>query len=597
MAGDEDIPSTFKPLPNSSSNSAKDRLAQVSGHISPTPNTPKRRRRKGSEEDLPADYSDILGQIATLRKIAATPDPDNRGYVRQKQAGKLWVRERVEQLLDPGSFQEVGSVSGTVTWKKLGPVKEEPVEYVPSNNVQGFGKLRGRKIVFTADDFSIRAGHADGALMDKTVYMEKLSIALQIPIIKLVDGSSGGGSVTTIRKTGFSYVPPLPSFTQVVQQLNMGIPNLGAVLGPAIGLGAARVVACHFSVMAADIGSLFNAGPNVVKNATFEEGLSFTDLGGPSMHCTNGTIDNLAPDEAGCFEQMRTVLSYLPDSGTKLPPVVECTDPINRTSESLRSIVPRARNRMYNPRKIITEVVDAGSFFEIGALWGTTAIVGLARFGGRPVGIVSLNCEVNAGALDALGSQKVTRMLKFLDVFNIPLIQFVDVPGYAIGTVAERTATMRHGVTLATTYYSTTMPIFSILTRRVYGVAGGIMLDCRDPRMRVAWPSGMWGSLPLEGGIEVGHSFELKEIERKEGPEAREKRYKELEDDYRRLMNPVRTANHFGVEEIIDPAVTRRVCVEWVSHVYESLLPERVMERTCMQVSEWFNRFKDSPEI
>ncbi|KAF1966585.1 ClpP/crotonase [Bimuria novae-zelandiae CBS 107.79] len=569
-----------------SSSTAKDRLAQVSSHIAS--NTQKKRRRRRVESDWPADYSDVLSQIATLRKIAATPDPNNRGYVRQKQAGKLWVRERVEQLLDPESFQEVGSVSGTVKWKQLGGVKEEPEDYVPSNNVQGFGKLRGRKIVFTADDFSIRAGHADGALMEKTIYMEKLAIALQLPIVKLVDGSSGGGSVTTIRTSGFSYIPPLPSFAQVVQQLNMGIPNLGAVVGPAIGLGAARVVACHFSVMASDVGSLFNAGPNVVKNSTFEEGLSFTDLGGPAMHCTNGTIDNLAPDEAGCFEQIRTVLSYLPDAGTKLPPTVQCSDPIDRMSESLRSIVPRARNRMYNPRKIITEVVDQGSFFEIGALWGTTSIVGLARLNGRPVGIVSLNCEVNAGALDALGSQKVTRMLKFLDVFNIPLLQFVDIPGYAIGTAAERTATMRHGVALATTYYSTTMPIFSVIVRRVYGVAGGVMLDCRDPRMRVAWPSGVWGSLPLEGGIEVGHSFELKEIEKKEGREKRNQRYKELEDEYRRLMNPVRTANHFGVEEIIDPAYTRRVCCEWVTHVYESLLPERIMERVAGKLKPSF---------
>jgi acetyl-CoA carboxylase carboxyltransferase component len=409
--------------------------------------------------------------------------------------------------------------------------------------------------------------------------MEKLAIALKLPIVKLVDGSSGGGSVTTIRSTGYSYVPPLPSFTQVVEQLNLGIPNLGAVLGPAIGLGAARVVACHFSVMAADIGSLFNAGPNVVKNATFEEDLSVTDLGGPAVHCTNGTIDNLAPDEAGCFEQIRTILSYLPDSGTKTPPTIECDDPADRMSEALRSIVPRAKNRMYNPRKIITEVVDQGSFFEIGALWGTTAIVGLARFSGRPIGIVSLNCEVKAGALDAVGSQKITRMLKFLDVFNLPLVQFVDIPGYATGTAAERAATMRHGVTLATTYYSTTMPIFSIIVRRVFGVAGGIMLDCRDPRMRVAWPSGTWGSLPLEGGIVVGHSHELREIEKHHGKEKRDERYKELENEYKRLMNPVRTANHFGIEEIIDPAYTRRICCEWVDHVYESLMPERIMER------------------
>jgi acetyl-CoA carboxylase carboxyltransferase component len=218
---------------------------------------------------------------------------------------------------------------------------------------------------------------------------------------------------------------------------------------------------------------------------------------------------------------------------------------------------------MYDARKIITTVVDVDSWFEIGALWGTTAIVGLARLAGRPVGIVSLNCEVNAGALDAAGSQKITRHLKFCDVFNIPVVQFVDVPGYAIGTIAERTATMRHGVALATTYFSTTMPVFSVVTRRVYGVAGGIMLDCRDPRMRVAWPSGEWGSLPLDGGIEVGHAAELKALP----PEQRAARYKELEAEYTRLMNPVRTANAFGVEEIIDPAVTRQVVAEWAKHV------------------------------
>lgn len=424
--------------------------------------------------------------------------------------------------------------------------------------------------------------------MNGQIYMEKLAIALKLPIIKLVDGSSGGGSVTTIRTTGFSYIPPLPSFTQVVQQLNLGIPNLGAIVGPAIGLGAARVVACHFSVMAADIGSLFNAGPSVVANATFEEGLSFTDLGGPAVHCTNGTIDNLAPDEAGCFEQLRTVLSYLPNIGTQIPPTIPSTDPHERPCENLRTIIPRAKNRMYNPRTIITSVVDTSSFFEIGALWGTTAIVGLARLAGKPIGIVSLNCEVNAGALDALGSQKITRMLRFLDIFNIPLLQFVDIPGYAIGTVAERSATMRHGISLAGAYYSTTMPIFSVVVRRVYGVAGGVMLDCREPRMRVAWPSGAWGSLPLEGGIEVAHAFELKEMERKEGKQKREQRYKELQEEYERLMNPVRTANAFGVEEIIDPALTRGVCVQWVELVYERLLPERVAERVAGRLVPMF---------
>ena len=575
----------------SETSNAKERIAQVSGHLDNSTQTPRkdRKRRKASgTSELPADYSDVLGQLRTLRTIAATPDPSRTGYVRQKQAGKLWVRERVEQLLDPGSFTEVGSVSGDVKWKQLGGSKEEPEGFVPSNNVQGFGKLRGRDILFTADDFSLRAGHADGAIGAKTVYMEKLAIAMRLPMIKLVDGSSGGGSVSTIKTTGFSYIPPLESFSHVIKQLNLGIPNLGAVLGPAIGLGAARVVSCHFSVMAGDVGSLFNAGPKVVAGATFEEGLTLTDLGGPGMHCTNGTIDNLAASESECFDQLRTILSYLPNSGTQIPPTIPCTDPSDRLCPDLRTVIPRKRERMYDPRKIILSVVDSSSFFEIGSLWGRTVIVGLARMSGKPVGIVSNNCETGAGALDAAGSQKLTRHLKFLDIFNIPLLQFVDVPGYAVGTVAERTATMRWGVELAKTYYTTTMPIFSVVTRRVYGVAGGVMLDCRDPRMRVAWPSGEWGSLPLEGGIDAGHAAELKKVEKERGMDARKERYRELETEYRRLMNPVRTANAFGVEEIIDPARTRGLVCKWVGHVYEQLLPQRVVERTTGQLKPVF---------
>jgi acetyl-CoA carboxylase carboxyltransferase component len=302
-------------------------------------------------------------------------------------------------------------------------------------------------------------------------------------------------------------------------------------------------------------------------------------LGGPAMHCTNGTIDNYAATEAEAFEQIRTVLGYLPNHGTYVPPVVTCDDPFDRVSPELRSIVPRRRERMYDPRKIISTVTDEGSWFEVGALWGRTAIIGLARLGGRPVGIIANNAEVATGALDAAGSQKITRHLKFCDVFNLPVLQFVDVPGYAIGTVAERTATMRWGVELAKAYYSTTMPMFHVIVRKVYGVAGGIMVDCREPRLRVAWPSGEWGSLPLDGGIEVGHSAELRQIEKESGPEARKARLDELDTMYKRLMNPVRTANHFSIEELIDPARTREVVTEWCKMVYEAELPERVIKR------------------
>lgn len=572
---------------------ATERIAQVNDHLSQPnstqqqqqqqlqPNTARRRRKQKKNDALPADWSDVLGQLSTLRTLAATPDTSRTGYIRQKQAGKLWVRERVEQLFDAGSVREVGSAAGSVEWKQLDALREEPAAFTPSNNVQGFGALRGREVVFTADDFSLRAGHADGAIWAKTMYLEKLAVALKLPIVKLVDGSSGGGSVSTIRSEGFSYVPPFHGMDAIMAQLNGGIPNLGAVLGPAIGLGAARVVSCHFSVMAADVGSLFNAGPKVVAGATFEEDLSLSDLGGPGVHCTNGTIDNLAADEMGAFEQLRTVLGYLPNCGTRVPPVGEAQDPVDRRCEDLRSIIPRRRERMYDSRRLISGVVDEGSFFEIGALWGRTAIVGLARLGGKPIGIIANNAEVLSGALDAAGSQKILRHLKFCDVFNLPVVQFVDVPGYAIGTVAEKQATMRWGVELTKTYYTTTVPIFSVIVRKAYGVAGSLMLDARDPHMRVGWPSGEWGSLPLDGGIDVGHSAELRKIEKEQGVDARKARYKELDEEYRRLMNPVRTANHFNIEEIIDPADTRALVERWARHMYENDLPERVALRLC----------------
>lgn len=632
---------------DNSTRRAKDRLDQVSSHLKGATTSPKppgsRRRNKSKDDALPADYSDILSQLSRLRTIASTPPTSTRGYQRQKQAGKLWVRERVDQLLDPGSLQEVGSVTGTVDWRPKLPqaasnedgkdgndewgkgewdgVSEEIRGFVPSNSVQGFGKLNKRRVVFTADDYSIRAGHADGAMMSKTIYMENLSLSLKLPMIKLVDGSSGGGSVTTIATQGFSYIPPLPSIDIAIKAINAGIPNLGAVLGPAIGLGAARVTMCHFSVMTATVSSLFNAGPAVVAGATFEEGLTPKELGGPDMHARNGTIDNLAADESAAFEQLRTVLAYLPNCGsTGLAPALPVTDPPSRRSEALRSVIPRRKARSYSPHKIIETVVDSGSFFEIGGLWGTTVIVGLARLAGRPVGVVANNPNTNSGALDAAGSQKLTRHIKFCDVFNLPLLQFVDVPGYAVGTVAERSATMRHGVALAMAYYTSTMPVFSVVVRRVYGVAGGVMLDCREPRMRVAWPSGDWGSLPLDGGIEVGHSADLKaaqtkaeqqarteaeaaeeagaeaeadgrSVEQKSqeaGAQAKQELYEKLRKNYTRLMNPVRTANAFGVEEIIDPAVTRPLVCQWVEHVYGELLPVRVQERIAGKIHPQF---------
>jgi acetyl-CoA carboxylase carboxyltransferase component len=582
------------------SNKAASRLSQLSSHLKPSTPKIQRRRKSRPKNELPSDYSDLMAQLTTMKSITSSP-LNSKGHTRQRASGKLLARERISQFLLPDSFREVGAVSGTTSWKLSlsNPLSEDITDFVPSNNPQGFGLVtclmskQGRRVYITADDFAIRAGHADGSSHLKTLYGEETALKLKIPVVKFVDGSSGGGSVTTIKTQGWSYLPPLTSFPAVMKQINAGIPNLGAVLGPAIGLGAARVTSCHFSVMAGDVGSLFNAGPDVVAEATFEEGLTLQDLGGPEVHCRNGTIDNLAPNEAAAFEQIKTVLGYLPDCGDlQHPPVLASDwsgDHADREAISLRTIIPRKKGRMYNPYTIITSTVDTSSWFEIGALWGTTAITGLARLNGHPIGIISNNCESpTGGALDPSGSQKITRMLKFCDVFNLPIVQFVDIPGYAIGTAAERAATMKWGVELAKAYYTTTIPIFSVVTRRCYGIAGGVMIDSRSPRSLVAWPSGEWGSLPLEGGIKVAHRAELTAIAKAQGTQAMEEKYQELDQEYRRLMNPVRAANAFGVEQIIDPKDTRSVLCDWVKDMYGLVMVERLDDRKARRIVPTF---------
>jgi acetyl-CoA carboxylase carboxyltransferase component len=480
----------------------KTQLDRTSGTAptSTTTNKPKRQSRLTST--LPADWSDVLDELAKVRALAATPRITSTGYQRHKAAGKLWVRERINLLLDTDSFQEVGSLAGTTKWipalsaadlaqnpnaSALERKRHVVGEFTPSNNVQGFGRIGGRPVLLTADDFTIRAGHADGALMPKTIYMDKLSVHLKLPMVKLVDGASGGGSITTYKSEGGSYLPKLELLYWLVKELDMGIPQVAAVVGPAVGLGAARAAVSHFSVIAGDIGSLFNAGPKIVEGATFEEDLSFDDLGGPAIHCSNGTIDNVAKDEKGCYEQIAAFLSYLPNHGGVLPPVRDAEDDPYRSCPELRTVIPRRRTRAYQVRDIILLLVDKDSFFEIGPHWGRTIVVGLARMGGCPVGIVADDAMVNSGALDSAGSQKLMKHLKLCDVFGLPVVQLIDIPGFAVGTSAEKSGMMKWGTELFKVYHTTTVPVFSCIVRRCFGIGGVILADSRDPAPRVAW--------------------------------------------------------------------------------------------------------------
>ncbi|TFK28521.1 propionyl-CoA carboxylase [Coprinopsis marcescibilis] len=515
-----------------------------------------------------------VAQIRAQQQLVQSPNLKDPGYIRQKANKKLWVRERISALVDNESFVEVGSITGKpVLDQKTG----ELVSFVPANSVTGWGKLNGRKVFITADDFSVRGGHADGGIMNKPIYGETLARRARVPLIRLLDGSSGGGSVAMYLQMGATYIPNMSILSRSIEALSI-IPVCSALLGPVVGLASAKAAIGHFSVMVKGLSQLFAAGPPVVKQATFED-LSKEELGGWEIHAKNGTVDNVAVSEEDAFLQIRSFLCYLPSSVLSLPPVLPSTDPVDRRDEELISIIPRRRARPYDIRRVVHLIVDMSenaesTFFEIGGYWGCSIVTGFARLSGRPVGVLSSDCMVNGGAIDSLGAQKTTKFMNLCNHFGLPILNLVDQPGFAIGSLAERMATIRHGAAAMVAMYHGTVPIYTVIVRRTFGVAGCAFSDPEDGRgARVAWPSGDWGSLPLEGGVEAAYK---RQLDAAGSPEARDKLMEELLSKFEDVRSPLKTAHQFGVEEIIDPRDTRPLACEWVTHVYENILPSLV---------------------
>ncbi|KAG6897309.1 hypothetical protein C0992_002611 [Termitomyces sp. T32_za158] len=516
--------------------------------------------RDDVNEKVNESWAHALSQLEEQKQIIRKPNLQDPGYIRQKANNKLWVRERLTALLDKNSFSELGSVTGKPIYDNVGVLK---------NAIIGFGCINGRRVFVTADDFSVRGGHADGGIQMKAPYGELLARKWQVPLIRLLDGSSGGGSVATYLTIGATYIPGMAGLGKSMDAMAV-VPVASALLGPVVGLGAAKAVLGHFSNVGhcQSIMQLFAAGPPVVKQATFED-LSKEALGGWEIHAQNGTVDNVAESEQDAFDQVATFLSYLPSSIFELPPVIQSADPPSRREEELLSVVPRRRSRPFDVRRLIRLIVDtngsvddpnSSTFFEIGKTWGKCIITGFARLAGRPVGVLTSDCLINGGAIDALGSQKSARFTTLCDHFGLPLLNLVDLPGFAVGSVAEKMATIRHGASAMSALYHATIPIYTVIIRRAFGVAGGVFADPEDGAgTRVAWPSGDWGSLPLEGGIEAAYK---RRLDAEESAEAREKLMADLVANFEDVRSPLKTANKLGIEEIIDPRDTRSLVCE-----------------------------------
>lgn len=478
---------------------------------------------------------------------------------RHHSRGKMTVRERIDKLLDEGTFHENGALGGKAKYDENGRL----IEFTPANFVFGTGRINGRKIVVGGDDFTVRGGASDASIHEKIVYAERMAHDLRIPMVRLVDGTGGGGSVKELENLGHTYIPVNPAWDHIVANLSR-VPVVAACMGSVAGYGAAKVVASHFSIMVNETAQLFTAGPPLVKFGTGED-ITKEELGGVKVHRSSGAIDNVASSEEDAFVQIKQFLSYLPQNVWQLPPVQPANDDPNRRDERLISVIPRDRRKGFNARNVLKMIFDTNSIFEIGRHFGGSCITALARLDGYPVGVLASDPYVMGGSMTAESAEKMWRFVDMCQTFHLPIANLIDQPGIMIGLSAERKGTIRKAVRAIYAVYQSSVPTLEIIMRRVFGVGGAGSVPAHSLNLRYAWPSGDWGSLPVEGGIQAAYR---RDIESSADPE---KRLKEIENTLEAIRSPFRTAEAYGVEEIIDPRDTRPLMVEWIHDAYEVL--------------------------
>ncbi|HXE21734.1 MAG TPA: carboxyl transferase domain-containing protein [Rhodoferax sp.] len=506
------------------------------------------------------DWSTEVTEIERRHKLAhAMGGPEK--VARQRRDGKLTARERIEAIADPGSFHEIGALAGFASYGGTGQANT----VLPTNFVAGTACIDGRKIALGVDDFTGRGGSGDAAIHAKQIYLEHYARQMRLPMVRLLDGQSGGGSVKMARDAGYTYIPVNPGWDAVVDNLSL-VPVAAAALGPTVGLGAARFVMSHLGVLVEGLGQVFTAGPPVVLGGTGEK-LTKEELGGADIHRNNGTAERIVPNEATAFSVIRDFLSYLPGSVFELPSVRASTDPAHRREESLLSAIPRSKRRPYVIGPILDAVFDASSVFTY-AEYGGSTVTALARLDGHPVGVISGD-PMKGAAMSVQGAQAIGRLVDLCETFHLPIVSLSDQAGVNIGSVAESQATIRAGARAIAAVYQARVPQAEIIMRRVYGVGGAGIVNRHQANRCWAWPSGDWGSLPARGGIEAAFRAEI------EASADRKATVERIAAELDALASPFRTAEHFGVQDLIDPRDTRALLCDWVRDAYR-LLPELI---------------------
>jgi len=493
------------------------------------------------------------------RKAFANQLGGQKNIDRQHANQKMTVRERINAVVDKGSFKERGQLAGVATYRG-----EELEHVVPCPFIMGTATIEDRKIAVHGDDFTVKGASVGRLYKAKGAYFIKMARSLKLPVVRLIEGA--GGAIKEILEIGYTELPS--SGDECVQDrvdVMSEVPVVSAGFGSVAGLGALYMVQSHFSVMVKEKSHVFVGGPPLVKAANMGSNITKEELGGYRLHTrSTGVVDNAAEDEADALRQIKTFLSYLPSNVWQMPPRKHPVDDVpDRREELLISEISKNVKKAYNMRKILKAILDRGSIFEIGKDQGRSQITALARINGYPVGVLANDPNFLGGSFNYDVAEKFQRFIDMCDTFHLPIINLVDQPGFTIGKKSEVFGTIRKGVRASFAMVQATMPLAVIYLRKCFGIAGAAQKSGNRLSWRYAWPSAVFGNIPVEGGVYAAHR---KEIETSDDPDAF---LKELQEEYRGVTSPFKTAEAFGLEDIIDPRETRPILCDWIDMAYE----------------------------
>ena len=485
-----------------------------------------------------------LEQLDKLREQALHVGSP-KAVERQHERGKLLPRERLELLLDPGSFVELDMLAR----HRAHGFGIEENRALTDGVVTGWGTVGGRKIFVFAQDFTLFGGALGEVYAEKIQKVMDLAESVGAPLVGLNDGGGARIQEGVVSLVGYGGI-----FFRNVRASGV-IPQISVVLGPCAGGAVYSPAMTDFIFMVKGISNMFITGPDVVKTVTGED-VTQEELGGAMTHATkSGVATFVADDESACLEQVRYLLSFLPANNLEDPPYFEPEDDADRPCDGIVELIPDAANKPYDMKAIIAEIVDDGDFFEVHALWAMNIVCGFARIDGHVVGIVGNQPQVVAGTLDIEASEKAARFVRTCDAFNIPLVTFVDVPGFLPGTDQEYGGIIRHGAKLLYAYCESTVPRVQIITRKGYGGAYVVMNSKSiGADIAFAWPSAEIAVMAAPGAVNI---IFRREIEMAGDPAARQT---ELVDEYEeRFANPYQAAERGYVDDVIDPRDTRKM--------------------------------------